>query len=137
MRYPTTCALMLALASFQMPLRDADARPGEDWKCGRLPVFIYADKYGDKNGENRTAPPFKMAFDHGKTGKRLPSHLFTQKLSATTGELKALYYRGKRCTWIDILPRIVTATPSCPHARRTFVKSDSLSFALLVGEQAP
>ena len=104
MRYPTTCALMLALASFQMPLRDADARPGEDWKCGRLPVFIYADKYGDKNGENRTAPPFKMAFDHGKTGKRLPSHLFTQKLSATTGELKALYYRGKRCTWIDPSP---------------------------------
>jgi hypothetical protein len=96
---------MLALASCQMSLRDADARPGEDWKCGRLPVFVYADKYGDENGENRPAPPFKLAFDHGKTGKRLPSHLFTG------GGGAQLYYRGRRCTWIDDPPDD-TAVPS-------------------------
>jgi hypothetical protein len=122
MRYLTTCALMLALASCQMLQRNAEARPGEDWKCGRLPVFVYADKYGDENGENRPPPPFKMAFDHGKTGKRLPSHLFTQKLSATTGELKALYYRGKRCTWIDDPPPDSdgdTVVPSSKDLRQT------------------
>jgi hypothetical protein len=53
-RYLTTFALMLAIASCQMPLRSGDARPGEDWKCGRLPVFSHVDKYG---GEDRTALP--------------------------------------------------------------------------------
>src|SRR4051794_20637326 len=81
-----------------MPLRSADARPGEDWKCGRLPVFSHVDKYG---GENRPVSLSKRLFYHGKTGKRLPSHLFTQKLDENELEL---YYRGKRCTWIDPSP---------------------------------
>jgi hypothetical protein len=94
-------ALALLLAASPAAAADAsDAREGRDWQCGRLQVMVWADKYGDENGENRPAPPFKNAFwivKHGEAVTRLPPRLFKIKDIPKLPKVE-LYYRGKRCT---------------------------------------